>query len=182
MTGTAEVRHPVDVLSRADIDPSKTWLITIGDQVVEGFGEPTITNEGYKLYSLNPSNELKPRDQTISNVTNPCLDTSDEAWSCGAETSVSFDSSFPANASVDFIFEVSEWAAGKELEFTLGDAVLSGQFEKGIAGVFVKFTNSSSEESLIIRAKSDSTEESQEAVRLIRPIWGNSKVTIVPGG
>jgi|688.fasta_scaffold178496_2 phosphoglycerol transferase len=182
MTGTMEVRHPVDVLSRADVDPSKAWLITIGDQVVEGFGEPTVTNEGYKLYSLNPLNELKPRSQTIETVTNNCPNNSDQGWSCGTETSVFFNSSFPANASVDFIFEVSEWAAGKELEFTLGDAVLIGQFEKGIASVFGKFTNSSSAESLIIRVKSDSTEESQEAVRLIRPIWGNSKVAIVPGG
>ena len=182
MTGTAEIRHPVEVLNRTDLDPSKAWLIAIGDQVVEGFGEPTVSGGGYRLYSLDPSNGLRPRNETIDGLTHPCIDTSDPGWSCGAETSVSFKSKFPANSSVDFMFEVSEWAAGKELEFTLGDASLSGQFGKGIASVFIKFTNSSSAETLTVRIKPGSTERSDEGLRLIRPIWGNSKSTIIPAG
>jgi hypothetical protein len=78
------------------------------------------------------------------------------------------------------MFEVSEWAAGKELEFVLGDAFLSGRFEKGIASVFVKFNNSNSAESLIVRVKSDSSQVPEKGERLIRPIWGSSKPTISP--
>ena len=181
-SGGIEIRHPVDVLSRSDVDPAKAWLITIGDQVVEGFGEPNVSNPGYKLYSLDPSNSLKPRVETIEEFSNSCPGSSDSGWACGAETSISLASMFPRNTSLDLIFEVSDRLAGQEIEFVLGNASIVGSFEAGIAGVFAKFPNSSPTEFLTIRLKSPDNASSFEGKRFIRPIWGHSKATIGASG
>jgi phosphoglycerol transferase len=181
-SGGIEIRHPVDVLSRSDVDPAKAWLITIGDQVVEGFGEPMVSNPGYKLYSIDPSNSLKPRIHTIEDFSNPCPSSSDSGWACGAETSLSLTSPFPRNTSLDLMFEVSDGLAGKELEFVLGDATVVGSFDAGIAGVFAKLPNTGSSEVLTIRLKSPDNDSSFEGERFIKPIWGYSRATIGASG
>jgi phosphoglycerol transferase len=181
-SGGIEIRHPVDVISKSEIDPSKAWLIAIGDQVVDGFGEPTVSNPGYKLYSLDPSNSLQPRNETIEDFSNPCSNLSDSDWSCGAETSISLSSPLPRNASLDLVFEVSDWAAGQELEFILGDATIVGSFEEGISGVFAKLPNTTSSESLTIRLKSPDSTASSAGKPFIRPIWGYSRATIGSAG
>jgi hypothetical protein len=181
-SGGIEIRHPVDVIARSDIDPSKAWLITIGDQVVDGFGEPTVSNPGYKLYSLDPANSLQPRNETIAEFSNPCSNPSDSDWSCGAETSITLSSPFPRNTSFELVFEVSDWAAGQELEFILGDATIVGSFEEGISGVFAKLPNTTSSEFLTIRLKSPDSTESSAGKPFIRPIWGYSRATIGSAG
>jgi len=181
-SGGIEIRHPVEVLTRSDVDSSKAWLITIGDQVVEGFGDPTISNPGYKLYSIDSSNSLKPRIATIEDFSNPCPSTADSGWACGAETSITLTSLFPRNTSLDLMFEVSDQLAGQELEFVLGDATIVGSFEEGIAGVFAKLPNSSAAEVLTIRLKSPDNDSSFEGERFIKPIWGYSRATIGASG
>jgi hypothetical protein len=178
LTGKAEIRPPIDFLDASDVDSSKAWLVTIGDQVVTGIGQPTIVGGGYRMYSLDPSNSLIPRTQTIESFSGSCPGASDVGWSCGIETAISLKESFPAGASVDLIIEISEDLSGQELEFVLGDATISGQFEKGISSLFVKFPNSLPAETLTVRVAAGQKNALPNQSKFIRPIWGRAKPTL----
>lgn len=179
LTGSAEIRSPsAEGLDRKDIDSSKSWLVTIGEQAVIGLPQPSIFGGGYKMYSLDPSNSLKPRSQTIVNFSGNCPEASDAGWSCGIETTIRLHGFFPANASVDLIFEIPEWVSGQELEFVLGDETISGQFEEGISSLFMKFSNSAPTETLIVRVAAVNKSALENQGKFIRPIWGQAKPTL----
>jgi phosphoglycerol transferase len=179
LTGSAEIRSPsAEGLDRKDIDSSKTWLVTIGEQAVTGLPQPSIFGGGYKMYSLDPSNSLIPRTQTIESFSGSCPGSSDVGWSCGIETTIALEESFPAGASVDLIIEISEDLSGQELEFVLGDATISGQFEKGISSLFVKFPNSLPAETLTVRVAAGQKNALPNQSKFIRPIWGRAKPTL----
>jgi hypothetical protein len=76
---------------------------------------------------------------------------------------------------VDLIFEVSDWAAGKELEFVLGDSSFVGQFGKGLSSVYLRFANSYPGDTMTIRIKQEGAEELTESQKFVRPVWGFSK-------
>jgi len=126
------------------------------------------------MYSLDANNSLSPRVNTIENVTGACLEASQQNWSCGNELTLSLRRAFPVNATVDLIFEVSEWADGKELEFSLGDSSFVGKFEQGLSSALLRFTNSAPSEYLTIRVVSPGAEELSSPPQLVRPIWGYS--------
>ena len=174
LTGSAEVRPTMEVLDKSDLDPSQSWLIAFEDQPVTGFEEPTIVGQGFKMYSLDANNSLIPRSNKIEIFTGACLEASLQTWSCGNDLTLSLRKAFPVNATVDLVFEVSEWAAGKELEFKLGESSFVGQFDEGVSSALLRFTNSAPSESLTIRVLSPAAEESTSAQMLVRPIWGYS--------
>lgn len=174
LTGSAKIRSTMDALDKSDVEQSQSWLIAFEDQVATGFGEPTIVGEGFKMYPLDPRNSLNPRTNTIAGFTGACPEGSKQSWSCGSELTLSLLKPFSANATVDLIFEVSEWAAGKELEFTLGDSSFVGQFNKGLTSALLRFTNSAPGESMTIRVVSPDTEGSTSSPLFVRPIWGYS--------
>jgi phosphoglycerol transferase len=175
LTGSLELRPPVEVLDKSDIDSSRSWLVTVGDQAVSGFEEPTIVGGGYKMYSLDPSNSTKPRTSTIESYSGACLGSNSQEWACGLETRISLNKAFSPNSRVDIILEVSENFAGQEFEFTLGDASLKGKLDGGVVGLSVKFSNSFEEEYLQIRVSGLSSSSQNQNQEFIRPIWASTK-------
>ena len=173
LTGSAEIRPSVETLDKSDVDPSRSWVIAFEEQTVTGFDEPTIVGQGFRMYSMDPNNLLSPRTTTIEGFTGTCPEASQQSWACGKELKLTFLSPFSANATVDMIFEVSEWAAGKELEFSLGGSAFVGQFDQGLSSALLRFTNSAPSESMTIRIVSPVAEDSSEVNKLIRPIWGS---------
>jgi len=175
LTGSGEIKSATDSLDISEIEPTRSWLVAFGDQVLTGFDEPAIVGDGFKLYSLSPTNSLKPREESIKELTGACLEASQQAWSCGGEVSFALTQPFSAKATVDLIFEVSDWAAGKELEFVLGDSSFVGQFGKGLSSVYLRFANSYPGDTMTIRIKQEGAEELTESQKFVRPVWGFSK-------
>ena len=172
LTGSPQIRSGMDVLDRSEVESSNSWLIAFEDQVVTGFEQPTISGQGFKMYSLDSQNSITPKEKTIESFTGLCPDSSDKAWSCGNETKLSLLKPFSAKATVDLIFEVSEWAAGKELEFVLGDSAYVGQFDKGMSTVLLRFANTNSSDELTIRVINSGEDLPQNPPLFIRPVWG----------
>ena len=129
------------------------------------------------MYSLLESNATLSRDDAIADFTGACKDALDLGWACGSETSMSFNGPFPRNATVDLVIELSDWASGKELEFVLGDSSVTGQFDKGTSGLYVKFSNSTPAATLTVRLKAPDSGESIRSLRFVRPICGQSQIT-----
>jgi hypothetical protein len=178
MTGSATVLGNVDSgLDRKDLDASKSWLIAIGEPVLTGFGEPTIKGLGYNMYSLDSGNLLKPRNNPISEFSNLCPTASSAGWACGNEVAIKLEGPIPARANVDLIFELTEDAAESEIELVLGDAVISGKLSAGINAVNVKFSNSTSVDSLVVRLANRESQNDLQPERFLRPIWGLAKTT-----
>ena len=170
LTGSAYIQSPP--IDRAALDPTRSWLLTIGEPVLTGFEAPTIKSFGYNLYSLDSSNKLTPRNNRILSFSGACTRVTDKDWACGSETQVFLDRSFPENASVDLIFELSKEAASGEIELILGDAAISGPLSEGINSVNVKFTNTAPQESLIIRVKNPGVIGLSEESKFVRVLWG----------
>jgi hypothetical protein len=177
-SGGIEIRPESESgLDIADIDPTKAWLVTVGDTVLRGIDEPTITGLGYKMYSLDPENTLIPRYETITSFSSACSGKGDAEWACGSETSIVLTSGISNKATVDLIFELSEAASQNEIEFVLGDDSIRGKFEPGISSVFVKFTNTSPADKLTIRSLPNQSSTIGPQERFIRPMWGYSADT-----
>jgi hypothetical protein len=172
LTGSLEIRPPVAILDKSDVDPSKSWLVTVGDQAVSGFEEPTIVGGGYKMYSLDPSNSLIPRNNTVVSFSNTCETVADSDWACGKETEVILQGGFPSNANVDLIIELSPKASEGEIELVLGGAAISGKLSTGINAVNVKFSNASPVETLLLRSKSSDAVGLNIDSRFVRVLWG----------
>jgi phosphoglycerol transferase len=178
LTGSAQIRPTLDSLAKSEIDPSHSWLVTFEDQVVTGFEEPTISGQAFKMYSLDLDNSLQPKHETIESFSSVCPEPSDRGWSCGNEVKISLLKPFSANATVDLIFEVSDWAAGKELEFSLGDFTFVGKFEKGLSSALLRFANSAPSDVLTIRINSSEMGDSTTPEPpFVRPIWGYASPT-----
>ena len=175
LTGSLDLRPPVGVLDKSDIDPSRSWLVTVGDQAVSGFEEPTIVGGGYKMYSLDPSNSTKPRTTTIESYSGACPGSNSQKWVCGLETRISLNKAFSPSSRVDIILEVSENFAGREFEFTLGDASLKGKLDGGVVALSVKFANSFEEKYLEIKVSGLTSNSQNQNQEFIRPIWASSK-------
>jgi phosphoglycerol transferase len=173
MSGSIEIRPQSDSgLDIADIAAEKAWLITVGDSVINGFSEPTIVGQGFKMYFLKPGDSFSPRSQTIDGFSAACPTELDSEWVCGAETFIDLPGVFPIKAAVDLIIEVPDSLAGKEIEFLLGDSSLSGKFDGGIQSLYIKFNNSTISDELIVRLLGAPEPGTTAEEKLIRPIWG----------
>ena len=170
LTGSAYIQSPP--IDRATLDPTRSWLLTIGEPVLTGFEDPTIKNFGYSLYSLDSSNKLTPRNNRVLSFSGACPQVTDKDWACGTETKVFLDRSFPTNANVDLIFELSQEAASAEIELILGDAAISGSLSAGLNSMNVKFTNTTPQESLMIKVKNPSGIGLTGESKFVRIVWG----------
>jgi hypothetical protein len=170
LTGSAQIQSPPT--DRTSLDPTRSWLVTIGEPVLTGFEAPTIKSFGYNFYSLDPSNKLTARTDRIHSFSGACPQMIDNDWVCGSETKVVLNQNFPPNANVDLVFEVSKEAAGGEIELVLGEASISGQLSEGLNSVNVKFSNVGFEESLVIRAKDPNRLSLNADSRFVRVLWG----------
>jgi phosphoglycerol transferase len=177
-SGSIEIRpESQSGLNIAEIDPAKAWLVTVGDAVLKGIGNPTIVGLGFNMYSLDSKNSLAPREKTISSFSSACSSEGDAQWACGSETSIVLSSGFSNKATVHLIFELSEAASQNEIEFALGDASIRGKFGPGISSVFIKFTNPSPTDKLTIRSLPDQSGAPGSQEKFMRPMWGYSSET-----
>lgn len=174
LTGEARViRSGEEAIDVESLDPAIRWVVKVGEANVTGLPSALITGPVYSFYSLDAENSLTPRKNDFESMTAPCVDPGNTGWACGSDTLVSFKSAVPASGEVDLIFDVSEQAAGSELEFVLGESVLVGAFPQGIYSLTLSFTNASAEPEMIIRSKGAVDSGSGEEVKLVRIVSAN---------
>jgi hypothetical protein len=171
LTGSAEIRPPVDSLDKSDLTSAHSWLVAFDGQVITGLGEPTILGQGFVMYSLNPSNKLAPKEEMIDSFSNPCATSSLSQWACGSETEVILKGGYPANANVDLILELPLDAAVHEIEFVLGESTLARQLVPGINSINLNFLNPWGVETLLVRSVTEGRNQ-DSATRLARVLWG----------
>jgi hypothetical protein len=140
---------------------------------VIGVTEPTIVGGGYKMYSLDPSNALTPRNKRVSSFSNECLGQSDSGWACGTKTEVSLKGGFPVNTNLDLVLELSQKASEFDIELVLGDSKLSGPLSQGLNALSIKFNNSEVGENLSIRVKEPEKAQLGMDSRFVRVLWGS---------
>jgi phosphoglycerol transferase len=173
LTGSTQIiSSPDTALTKTSIDETRSWMLTIGDPVIDGFGEPTIRGFGYNLYSLKDSNSLVPRNNRVNSFSFPCPQAENLQWSCGREIEVFLKGGFIERANVDLVLELSEEAAQEELEFVLGDSAVSGKLSPGINSLYMKFTNASPVEGLKIRVKDAEGSNLETDSKFVRVLWG----------
>jgi hypothetical protein len=174
-SSTAQVLPFQEVpLRQSDLNRDTSWLVVIGDQALEGFGEPTISGLEYRMYSLDSKNSLRPRTSEIGSFSNVCPRLEDVAWSCGIESEILLREDVPARGQVDLILELGGSVFESEIEFVLGDSTIVGAFPAGTSSVSLSFSNTFPTDSLKIRLKQPSNNELPEAQKFIRPVWAQA--------
>jgi phosphoglycerol transferase len=137
---------------QAAIPPDSKWFLVFGEALTK-LGEPHLTGPGYQLYSLTGESEALPRNTELQNFSNECLDSENSGWACGLETSLSLEKRFPANAKVDFVFDVGESFAGTDLEFSLGESKGVVNVPGGRFALSLSFQNVAEASELLITSK-----------------------------
>jgi len=171
--GAKAIRSGDEEIAVETLGPEIRWIVTLGEPKVSGLSNPLITGPAYSIYSLKSDNTLAPRNNDFVSMTELCTDPVNTGWSCGTDTLVGFTSPVPAFGEVDLIFDVSEQVASGEIEFVLGESILTGKFPMGIYSLTLEFTNSSAESELIIRSKGSVDPGSTEEVKLVRIVSAN---------
>jgi hypothetical protein len=174
LTGEATIiRSSEEALDVKTLDPEIRWVVTVGEANITGLPQALITGPVYSFYSLKSDNSLTPRSNEFASMTPLCTDPANTGWSCGGDTLVSFTSPVPAFGEIDLIFDVSDQTAASELEFVLGESVLTGTFPKGVYSLTLTFTNASAESELIIRSKGAVDSGASQEVKLVRIVSAN---------
>jgi len=177
LSGSARaVLAPSEGLDLAELGSANRWLVKVGEPVINALGQPTIKGSGFALYSLSDSNTLVPRKNEFLGSTSSCASGDSPGWSCGTETIISLTSPLPQRVRLDVVIEVSEAASKGELEFVVGDSSLKGKLPAGIFTIALSFSNSTSSESLIVRAVAPPGTDVSADNRLVKVILTN-KVT-----
>ena len=171
--GAKAIRSGDEEIAVEALGPEIRWIVTLGEPKVSGLSNPLITGPAYSIYSLKSDNTLTPRNTDFVSTTELCTDSVNTGWSCGTDTLVSFTSPVPAFGEVDLIFDVSEQAASGEIEFVLGESILTGKIPMGIYSLTLSFTNTAAESELIIRSKGSVDPGSTEEVKLVRIVSAN---------
>jgi hypothetical protein len=171
LSGSARaVLAPAERLDLAELGTTIRWLVKVGEPEINDLGEPTILGVGYALYSLSDSNTLIPRKNEFVSATNACAPVESTGWSCGSETMVSLTGLLHQRVRVDLVLEVSEAASKGELEFVVGDSSVKGPLPEGVFTVSLSFNNSTSSESMIVRATTPPGSEIAADEKLVRLI------------
>lgn len=138
-----------DGFNATDVGPDDRWVVNAGENVVQGFGPPHITGPGFAIYSTNEANQLIPRNNEALSISGLC---SDQTWGCGSEVQVHLESKIGRSGVVDLILDVSEVASRGNIDFVVGDVVLTGQLPAGLFALALSFPGLSEIETLTIRA------------------------------
>lgn len=137
----------------ANIPTGTLWVVKVGEPVILGLDQPDISGNGYSLYSLSPQNKLQPRFTESTSLSGQCEQEEFADWSCSGSAILALENSLGPNAKIDLIVEISNDASVSEVEFTLGDSVLTGSLPTGVSSLSLNFANASSVESLTIKSK-----------------------------
>jgi phosphoglycerol transferase len=155
------------------LESSDRWLVKVGEPAISGLGAPTITGNGFSLYSLSAGNSLNPRNNELVSFSNQCASSEDKAWACGTSVSFTTSGDVPGSPQFDLIFEVPDTGANSQLEFVLGKSVLQGEFPSGIYALTLSFPGEASGSSLEIRLVGESFADRPSDEKFLRIISAN---------
>jgi hypothetical protein len=155
------------------LESSDRWLVKIGEPAITGLGSPTITGNGFSLYSLSTRNSLNPRSNELVSFSNRCASSEDKAWACGTSVSFTTSGEVPGSPQFDLIFEVPDIGANSQLEFVLGKSVLQGGFPSGTYALTLSFPGEASGGSLEIRLVGELLADRPSDERFLRIISAN---------
>jgi hypothetical protein len=88
---------------------------------------------------------------------------------------VNYESGTKTGLAVDLLFEVSETASQGDIEFVMGQTVLTGQLPEGISALALEFPLEKRGGELIIRAAGGSPASSQISEKFVRVISINTR-------
>jgi phosphoglycerol transferase len=154
----------------SQLPPETRWVVKLEELEVTGLGPATVSGLGYSLHSLSNANSLTPRvTESFSEQTN-CINQANQGWSCGGVSEIKLQRPTEANAEIDLIFELADSAPAFELEFVLGDSMLTGTLEPGTYSLALKFANSSPADVLTIRLSGGESNPITNEVRFGRTL------------
>lgn len=157
-------------ISISELDQNYRWLVKVGEPSIEGLGAPHISGVGFALYSLDEANVFSPRNNDLLSIGKLC---SDQLWTCGNQVDITL-ANRRGPIVVDIVLEVSDVASRGNLEFVMGETVLTGQLPAGAFALSLNFPDESESGTLIIRAVADSeAARSSQADRFVKIISAN---------
>jgi hypothetical protein len=159
----------------SELSPETRWVVKLGEIDVSGLGPPTISGIGYSIHSLREGLASVPRSDSTLGFSNGCENSSDIEWACGSSTIVNYESGTKTGLAVDLLLEVSETASQGDIEFVMGQTVLTGQLPEGISALALEFPLEKRGGELIIRAAGGSPASSQVSEKFVRVISINTR-------
>ena len=157
---------------RSILDRDVAWVLAFGSPLGV-LGEAHLTGPGYHLYSLRDAQGNLPRNNQLTSFSNACSDEANSEWVCGPETTLTIDGLFPANANVDLIFDVGEFVAGSEVEFSLGGSSGVVTAPSGRFALSLSFQNAAEAQTLSIKLTGATIGPVLSDQKLIRPLSVN---------
>ena len=156
LSGDAKaILAPEEGFDVATVPPGTLWLVKVGEPIIMGLGQPDVSANGYSLYSLSPQNKLQPRFSELTSFSGKCVGEGLAEWSCKSAIDIVSKKIMGPNATIDLILEVSKEASASEVEFILGNSVLTGSLPVGTSSLTLNFTNTGSAGTLTIRSKGE---------------------------
>ena len=166
---------PSTGLDISELDPSVMWVVRVGEPVVTGLATPTISGPGYSIHNLSETSPSAPRSDDKVSVSDQCETSDNEGWSCGPSAIVSYDFIKGNGTAIDILLDVSETAAQGEIEFVLGQTVLTGQLPAGVYALALDFPLESVGGELIVRAGAGSPSDSAMTERFVKVLSINAR-------
>jgi phosphoglycerol transferase len=175
-TGAATaVLAPTTGFDISELDPNVMWVVRVGEPVVTGLGTAKISGPGYSIHSLSEAASFAPRSDDKLGVSNQCETSDNEGWSCGPSAIVNYDFVKGNGTAIDILLEVSETAAQGEIEFVLGQTVLTGQLPSGVYALALDFPLESVGGELIVRAGARSPSSSAATEKFVKVLSINTR-------
>ena len=175
-TGSAtEVLAPASGFDIGGLDPNVKWVVRVGEPVVTGLGAAKISGPGYSIHNLSDPASFAPRSDDKVSVSDQCESSDSQGWSCGPSAIVNYDFVKGNGTAIDILLEVSETAAQGEIEFVLGQTVLTGQLPAGVYALALDFPLESVGGELIVRAGAGSPSSSATTEKFVRVISINTR-------
>jgi hypothetical protein len=175
-TGSATaVLAPATGFDISELDPNVMWVVRVGEPIVTGLGTPAISGPGYSIHNLSETPPLAPRSDDKVGVSNQCETSDNEGWSCGPSAIVSYDFVKGNGTAIDILLEVSETAAQGEIEFVLGQTVLTGKLPAGVYALALDFPLESVGGELIVRAGAGSPSSSAATEKFVKVLSINTR-------
>jgi phosphoglycerol transferase len=175
-TGAATaVLAPTTGFDISELDPNVMWVVRVGEPVVTGLGTATISGPGYSIHNLSETASVAPRSDDKVSVSDQCQTSDNQGWSCGPSAIVNYDFVNGNGTTVDILLEVSETAAQGEIEFVLGQTVLTGQLPSGVYALALDFPLESVGGKLIVRAGAGSPSSSAMTEKFVKVLSINTR-------
>ena len=175
-TGAATaVLAPTTGFDISELDPGVMWVVRVGEPVVTGLGTATISGPGYSIHNLSETASVAPRSDDKLSVSDQCQTSDNQGWSCGPSAIVNYDFVNGNGTAIDILLEVSETAAQGEIEFVLGQTVLTGQLPSGVYALALDFPLESAGGKLIVRAGAGSLSSSAMTEKFVKILSINTR-------